>query len=227
MSATLTNRFQFVRQVHALLHYLHLDLMVAGLFVGITLTNLVLHRVELLASLNAAMPSLSIPVDASTASDGSESRQRIELTPAMQIALGNISRRYRVSTQALLPVFEAAQLAGRERNIDPMLLIAIISVESSFNPYSQSVVGAQGLMQVIPRFHQDKIPEWAGSQPFLDPVSNVYIGTHVLQEAIRRQGGLMSGLQQYAGALDDEAFGYANKVLAEKSKLSQQSRPAG
>ena len=227
MSATLTRRFQFVRRAHAMLHYLHLDLMLAGLFVGITLTNIVLHRVELLASLNAAMPSLSASVDTVSASDVPESPQRVELTPAMQGALEIIARRYRVSNQALLPVFEAAQIAGRQRKIDPLLLIAIISIESSFNPYSQSVVGAQGLMQVIPRFHQDKIPEWAGPQPFLDPVSNVHIGTHVLQESIRRQGDLMSGLQQYAGALDDEAFGYANKVLAEKSKLSHQSRPAG
>lgn len=76
-------------------------------------------------------------------------------------------------------------------------------------------------MQVIPRFHQDKIPEWAGAQPFLDPVSNVHIGAHVLQEAIRRQGSLMLGLQQYAGALDDDAMGYANKVVAEKQRLVQ------
>ena len=139
----------------------------------------------------------------------------------VRAALESVARRYRVSNEALLPIFEAAQVAGRERNIDPMVLIAVISVESSFNPYSQSVMGAQGLMQVIPRFHQDKIPEWAGAQPFLDPVSNVHIGAHVLQETIRRQGGLMLGLQQYAGALDDDAMGYANKVMAEKQRLTQ------
>ena len=113
---------------------------------------------------------------------------------------------------------------SRSAFIDPMLLIAVISIESGFNPYSQSVFGAQGLMQVIPRFHQDKIPEWAGAQPFLDPVTNVHIGSHVLQEAIRRHGSLMMGLQQYAGALDDEDMGYANKVLAEKNRLMQLTR---
>ena len=226
MSATLTRRFEFVRRIHTLLHYLHLDLMLAGLFIGLTLTNLVLHRVELFASINAAIPTLTGPASAESGDRSSVAAERPQLTPAMQSALESISRRYRVSNHALLPVFEAAQDAGRERNIDPMLLIAIISIESGFNPYSQSVMGAQGLMQVIPRFHQDKIPEWAGNQPFLDPVSNVYIGTHVLQEAISRQGDLMLGLQYYAGALSDEDLGYANKVLAEKLRLSQAPRRA-
>ena len=217
MSATLTNRFLFARKAHALLHYLHLDLMLAGLLAGIALTNLVSHRVELVATFNAALPVQASTVELATADDPLHPK----LTPPMRAALDSVARRYRVSNQALLPIFEAAQVAGRERNIDPVLLIAVISVESSFNPYSQSVMGAQGLMQVIPRFHQDKIPEWAGAQPFLDPVSNVHIGAHVLQEAIRRQGGLMLGLQQYAGALDDDAMGYATKVVAEKQRLMQ------
>lgn len=217
MSATLTNRFLFARKAHALLHYLHFDLMLAGLLAGIALTNLVTHRVELVASLNAALPTQSSSIEVATADD----LLHPKLTPPMRAALESVARRYRVSNEALLPIFEAAQVAGRERNIDPMVLIAVISVESSFNPYSQSVMGAQGLMQVIPRFHQDKIPEWAGAQPFLDPVSNVHIGAHVLQETIRRQGGLMLGLQQYAGALDDDAMGYANKVMAEKQRLTQ------
>ena len=224
MSATLTRRFLFARKAHALLHFLHLDLMLAGLLVGIALTNVVLHRVELLASLNAALPTQSSPVESLTESETPEHLLHPELTPPMRVALDSVARRFRVSNQALLPIFEAAQVAGRERHLDPVLLIAIISVESSFNPYSQSVVGAQGLMQVMPRFHQDKIPEWAGEKPFLDPISNVHIGTHVLQEAIRRQGSLMMVLQQYAGALDDAGMGYANKVIAEKNRLLMLSR---
>ena len=224
MSATLTRRFLFARKAHALLHFLHLDLMLAGLLVGIALTNVVLHRVELLASLHAALPTQSSPVDELNESETPEHLLHPELTPTMRVALDSVARRFRVSHQALLPIFEAAQVAGRERHLDPVLLIAIISVESSFNPYSQSVVGAQGLMQVMPRFHQDKIPEWAGEKPFLDPISNVHIGTHVLQEAIRRQGSLMMGLQQYAGALDDAGMGYANKVIAEKNRLLMLSR---
>jgi hypothetical protein len=50
------------------------------------------------------------------------------------------------------------------------------------------------------------------------------LGAQILQESIRRQGGLVEGLQYYAGALDDDERGYANKVLAEKLRLEQASR---
>lgn len=143
------------------------------------------------------------------------------LTPRMQAALEHISQRYRVSGDALAPIFEAAQASGRERSLDPLLIVAIIGIESGFNPFAESTMGAQGLMQVIPRFHQDKVPEGAGKLPLLDPVTNVRIGSHVLQEAIRLRGGLMAGLQQFGGAMSDAEQAYATKVLAEKQRLEQ------
>jgi soluble lytic murein transglycosylase-like protein len=142
----------------------------------------------------------------------------------MKAALDYVVQRYRVSAEALLPVFEAAQSIGPKRHLDPLLLIAVISVESRFNPFSQSPMGAQGLMQIIPRYHQDKLFDAAAEKPFLDPVTNVTIGAQILQESIRRQGGLVAGLQYYAGALDDDEQAYANKVLAEKLRLEQAPR---
>ena len=64
----------------------------------------------------------------------------------------------------------------------------------------------------------DKVPEGTGERPFLDPVVNIRVGVDVLQEAIRRRGGLIPGLQYYAGSTDTEAT-YATKVLAEKARL--------
>ena len=144
----------------------------------------------------------------------------------MRAALEHVARRYRVSAQALVPIFETAIEAGRERNLDPILLIAIIGIESRFNPYSQSIVGAQGLMQIIPRFYQDKIPKGAPDNPFLDPVLNVRVGAQILQEIIQRQGSLVAGLQVYGGATNDDSQTYATKVLAEKRMLEQVTRRA-
>ena len=149
------------------------------------------------------------------------------LTPRMRAVLEHVTQRYRVSPEALGPIFEAAQLTGRERSLDPLIIVAIIGIESGFNPFAQSPKGAQGLMQVIPRFHRDKVPEGAGKLPLFDPVTNVQIGAHVLQEAIRRRGGLMAGLQQFGGAVDDEEQTYAAKVLAEKQRLEQAVRRNG
>lgn len=144
----------------------------------------------------------------------------VALSPRMQSALDYVARRYRVSEEALVPVFELAESAGQQRRIDPLLIVAVIGIESGFNPFAESAMGAQGLMQIIPRFHMDKVPDASGDKPFLDPVVNIMIGTHVLEEAIRRRGGLVAGLQYYGGASDQDDR-YANKVLAEKARLEQ------
>ncbi len=149
------------------------------------------------------------------------------LTPRMRAVLDHVTQRYRVSPAALGPIFEAAQLTGRERRLDPLLIVAIIGVESGFNPFAESAMGAQGLMQVMPRFHQDKVPEGAGKLPLFDPVTNVQIGAQVLQEAIRQRGGLMAGLQQFGGAVNDGEQTYAAKVLAEKQRLEEAVRRNG
>jgi soluble lytic murein transglycosylase-like protein len=142
----------------------------------------------------------------------------VSLEPRLSAAMDYVSRRYKVSAEAVQPIFATAQAVGHELHIDPLLIIAIIGVESSFNPFSQSGFGAQGLMQVVPRFHQDKLPEEAS---FLDPVTNVQVGARVLKEYIHRHGGLEEGLQQFGGALNDAGRRYAGKVLAERQRLEQ------
>lgn len=141
------------------------------------------------------------------------------LPPRLRGAMDYVTRRYKVSTEAVQPIFATAHSVGRELHIDPLLIIAIIGVESGFNPFSQSVFGAQGLMQVVPRFHQDKLPEESAS--FLDPVVNVQVGARVLKESIRRNGGLEEGLQQFGGAVGDPGRRYSAKVLAERQRLEQ------
>ncbi|MCL2344447.1 MAG: transglycosylase SLT domain-containing protein [Desulfobulbus sp.] len=162
------------------------------------------------------------PEPADIAASGDEAAATATtLTPRMQSALNFVSRRYRVAGEALQPIFVAAQAAGRDLHLDPLLIIAVIGVESGFNPFSQSVYGAQGLMQVVPRFHADKLPDEAAPGAFLDPVTNVRVGASVLREAISRMGGLEDGLQQFGGVANDPARRYASKVLAEKQRLEQ------
>lgn len=181
-------------------------------FAGKTLVNEILKT------------EVSVHGEVAVADSSVEAADDVEvLTPSMRGALDYVTRRYRVSQKALLPIFEAAQLTGREHGLDPLLIVAIIGIESGFNPLAESSMGAQGLMQVIPRFHQDKLPEGASDTSFLDPVVNVQVGVLVLQEAIRRRGSLIGGLQQYAGSSDNEGA-YASKVLAEKKRLEQGRR---
>lgn len=141
------------------------------------------------------------------------------LTREMSAAMEFVARRYRVSASVIEPAFIAAQQSARKFSIDPLLIVAVIAIESRFNPYAESNVGAQGFMQVMPRWHQDKISEQMGKKALFNPETNVRIGAQILHESIRREGGLIAGLQQYAGAKDDPHTRYANKVFAEKQKI--------
>jgi len=135
-----------------------------------------------------------------------------------------VARRYRVSVLAVEPLVQAAGAAGRRAGLDPLLIVAVIAIESGFNPIAESPMGAQGLMQIIPRFHQDKLRDTSDDRALLDPERNIEVGALVLKESIRRSGSLEGGLQQYAGATSDEDGAYAAKVLAEKQRLEVAAR---
>ena len=228
MSVSITLKQTMARSSDAALNLIQHILIIAALLLVFAVINVF---VDGSPSVGIRKFDLSALADLSTSADSPIEASVVEpevvvLSPRMQGALDYVTRRYRVSPESLVPVFETAQLIGKERRIDPLLIVAIIGIESRFNPFAQSSMGAQGLMQVIPRFHMDKVPEGTtGDRPLLDPVINIRVGVHVLQEAIRRSGGLVAGLQQYAGSSDTEG-GYASKVLAEKERLEQAARRA-
>jgi len=140
-------------------------------------------------------------------------------------ALANyVSRRYRIAPDVTEVFVGAAHEAGREVGLDPLLILAVMAVESRFNPVAESLVGAKGLMQVIPQYHMDKLMEQGGAEAVLDPVTNIALGARILKEYIRRTGSLEAGLQFYNGALADPTSQYAQKVLAEKERLQQAVR---
>jgi len=178
-------------------------LMVVGLVFVIGLIGLQTGNFSLLDGLKSMLPSAAASDIAEDLPESSVDAALASLNPRMRGALDYVSRRYHVSTEALQPIFATAQAAGHDLRLDPLLIIAVIGVESGFNPFSQSVVGAQGLMQVMPRFHMDKLPELSEQASFLDPVTNVQVGAKVLKESIRRYGGLEDGLQQFGGATND------------------------
>jgi soluble lytic murein transglycosylase-like protein len=140
-------------------------------------------------------------------------------------ALANyLARRYRVAPEPIEELVHAAFAAGRLTRLDPLLILAVIAVESRFNPIAESDMGAKGLMQVIPRFHTEKLAVHGGEDAVLDPKTNILVGAQILKEYIRLAGGLEAGLQMYNGAADDPSQGYAQKVIAEKQRLEQALR---
>jgi len=134
-----------------------------------------------------------------------------------------IAKRYRISHEATRELVGTAYREGKGIGVDPLLIIAVIAIESRFNPIAQSDGGAIGLMQVIPRFHADKF-DVAHGKSVLDPRTNIQLGARVLKEYIKRSGTDATGLQLYNGASADAGNVYANKVLGERQRLLEAVR---
>ncbi len=131
-----------------------------------------------------------------------------------------LSRRYRVAQDATEKLVDVAFDAGRQVGLDPLLILAVMAVESRLNPIAESENGAKGLMQVIPGYHKDKLDANAKAA-ILDPMTNVLLGSRILKDYIRRTGSLEGGLQFYNGSASDPEEQYAGQVLAVQQRLRQ------
>jgi soluble lytic murein transglycosylase-like protein len=131
-----------------------------------------------------------------------------------------LARRYRVADEAVGAWSRRPIAQARTQALDPLLILAVMAVESSMNPFAQSSVGAQGLMQVMTRVHADKFEAHGGDHAALDPIANIHVGSAILKDLVRRGGSVERGLQLYVGAgnLPDDG-GYGSRVMAERARI--------
>lgn len=155
-------------------------------------------------------------VDRATAVDPSELNRQ-------QAAVAQwLARRYKVAPEPVGRLVQEAWSLGKRVGLEPTLILAIVAIESSFNPFAQSAVGAQGLMQVLTRVHDDKYVAFGGNHAAFDPLTNLRVGVQVLKDCIDRAGSVEGGLRHYVGAANLASDGgYAFKVLAEQEFLQQ------
>ena len=133
-----------------------------------------------------------------------------------------LSKKYNVAPEPLSALVAEAYAVGAKAKLEPTLILAIMAIESGFNPFAQSPVGAQGLMQVMTKIHSDKYEDFGGKLAAFDPITNLRVGVKVLQGCIARAGSLEGGLRHYVGAANLASDGgYANKVVAEYARLYQ------
>ncbi len=132
-----------------------------------------------------------------------------------------LARRFQVAAGPTADVVRDAYDAASATGVDPLLILAVIAIESRFHPYAESAAGAKGLMQIIPKYHLEKLAPLGGEPAVLDPAVNIQVGARILEEYVRRAGNVRDGLQMYNGALGDDSYAYANKVLREKQRLHQ------
>ena len=141
--------------------------------------------------------------------------------PEQKALITYVSRRFLVASAATERMVAAAHRAADDVGLDPLLVRAVIAVESRFNPIAESGMGAKGLMQIIPRYHQDKLRAAGGEDAVFDPETNIEVGARILQEYVYRTGTLEAGLQQYNGASRDANAYYAARVMAERARLQE------
>ncbi|TAM44840.1 MAG: lytic transglycosylase domain-containing protein [Burkholderiaceae bacterium] len=153
-------------------------------------------------------------VDRATATDPKD-------LPKQQAAVAYwLSKKYHVAPEPVSALVAEAYQIGARTKLDPTLILAVVAIESGFNPFAQSSVGAQGLMQVMTKVHLDKYQSFGGMMAAFDPVTNLRVGVKVLQDCIARAGSVQAGLKYYVGAANiQDDGGYAGKVMAERARL--------
>ena len=170
----------------------------------------------------AAMAAVveALPADAIEPAE-SKTAEPIAADPRQKHVVQYLARRYRVAEEATRMLVATAFQIGQENKLDPLLILSVVAIESSLNPFAESAVGAQGLMQVMTRVHANRFEVHGGQLAALDPVANMKVGSAILSDMINRGGSVERGLQLYVGAgnLPDDG-GYSARVLGERARLA-------
>jgi soluble lytic murein transglycosylase-like protein len=181
-------------------------------------------RSQLVELLPTSIPFVSA-ADAGPATEaegpGKVAEQAAVADPRQKFVVQYLARRYRIADEAARMLVANAFEIGHEKKLDPLLILSVVAIESGLNPFAQSPVGAQGLMQVMTRVHAERFAEHGGHLAALDPIANMKVGSEILHELIRRGGSVERGLQLYVGAGNaPDDGGYGAKVLGERSRLA-------
>jgi hypothetical protein len=177
-------------------------------------------EIELISWLQERQVALSgLPIDL-VAKNRATAINPQDLPPQQAAVAYWLSKKYSVAPEPLSALVAEAYDIGAQTKLDPTLILAVMAIESGFNPFAQSPVGAQGLMQVMTHIHSDKYEGFGGHRAAFDPITNLRVGVKVLQECIRRAGSIEGGLKYYVGAANlENDGGYGAKVLAEHARL--------
>jgi soluble lytic murein transglycosylase-like protein len=173
-------------------------------------------------SLASLMDAPTVAVEAAPTPLTAEEKAQQGNRKQQQFVTDWLSKRYRVAGDAANMLVSTAYTTARDIKLDPLLILAVMAIESGLNPFAESPVGAQGLMQVMSKVHHDKFQPMGGVQAALNPVANIRVGALILKDYVNRGGSVEAGLKTYVGAAAFENdSGYGSRVLAEYHRLKQ------
>ena len=118
-------------------------------------------------------------------------------------------KRFIRDPQRRLELLRKIHLAATRAELQPEVVLAVIEVESAFNHYAVSRVGAQGIMQVMP-FWKKEIGR--PDDNLIDLETNLQYGCTILKHYIKRsKGRLAEALSRYNGSYG--SYRYSMKVM--------------
>jgi soluble lytic murein transglycosylase len=134
---------------------------------------------------------------------------------AVKLGVADAVRASRLPERQQRRLATAIVREARRNDIDPLLVVAVIRCESSFNNYAVSHVGAMGLMQVMPntgKYLADKAGfDLRRHTNLFDSETNVELGTAYLADLIQRFGTIERALVAY-----NAGPGLARRILARR-----------
>lgn len=143
------------------------------------------------------------------------------IAPEVAALTHDIGRRFHVTQGAAHSIAAAALSAAHLRGIDPALLLAVAAVESKFRPGAVNpATGATGLMQVVPKWHQDKIQRNGGESSLMLIAPNINVGAAILAEYVAAEdGNIVDALGHYLGTAGADR--YINHVRLEMAHFGR------
>lgn len=145
-----------------------------------------------------------------------------ELLPEQTKAAHWLSRKYKIANSPMNSLVNEAWQVGQLSQMPPTLILAVMAVESGFNPFARGTQGAMGLMQITPEDQEDKLSQFGGRLAAFDPQTNLRLGARLLQAHIQQAGSIEEGLRQYgraSGQANEDI--YIERVLAEHRQLER------
>ncbi len=114
--------------------------------------------------------------------------------------------------QTRVEILKLAHIEARRNDLPPEMVLAVIDIESAFNPYALSSAGAQGLMQVMPFWRQE-----LGHRRLMDIRINLVMGCAILKHYYdKEKGDWTRALARYNGSVGRSD--YSQKVLDRLSR---------
>jgi soluble lytic murein transglycosylase-like protein len=172
------------------------------------------------------LPILSVPAPQAAVKPAPEPRRLSLLDPGADL---EAERRF----LHRMPYGTAITVAAERHRVDPLLLAAIVSVESGFSPRAVSPQGAMGLMQIVPDLAQD----YGVTGDLLDPYVNADIGGRYVRSLLKDYNGdierVLAAYNAGPGVVDRykgvppyrETRQFIREVLARYDKYSRKVHP--